>query len=96
MLGTTHISGKLKDNIKYRNVCVLKFWCSAEIFAADMFQTVFARDPLSKDAWQSFRQGILTYGGSRDELGIVEQFLGGRKTTPEALLAMLGVLSGSS
>lgn len=69
---------------------------SAEIFAADMFQTTFANNPLSRDAWQSFRQGILEYGGSRNELEVVEQFLGGRRTTPDVLLAMLGVSADRS
>ncbi|KAK0384475.1 hypothetical protein NLU13_8561 [Sarocladium strictum] len=63
----------------------------AEILAADMFHLVFAKDPFSKDAWQVLRKGLLEYGGSRDEVQVVESFLGGRPTNPEALLAVLDV-----
>lgn len=67
---------------------------SAEIFAADLFQTAFAADPLSREAWQRFRSVILEPGGSKDGLSMMTEFLGGRQCEARALLDMLGVSAG--
>jgi metallopeptidase MepB len=58
---------------------------SANVFAADMFENKFAKDHQSKEAWDSFRRGILEYGGSRNELQVLEEFLG-RPANTTALL----------
>ncbi|RFU30370.1 hypothetical protein B7463_g5987, partial [Scytalidium lignicola] len=68
----------------------------AEIFAANLFQTTFAENPRSRVAWERFRHGILEYGGSRNELEIVEEFLGGRPPDPSVLLAMLGMSASTT
>ena len=64
---------------------------SAEIFAANLFQRTFAEDPHSQLAWERFRRGILEYGGSSNEMVILEEFLGGSPADPQALLAVLGI-----
>ncbi|KAF7546701.1 hypothetical protein G7Z17_g8250 [Cylindrodendrum hubeiense] len=51
-------------------------YLAAHVFAADIFQTTFAGDPSSQVAWENYRCGILQYGGSRDELEMMEEFLG--------------------
>jgi Zn-dependent oligopeptidase len=63
---------------------------SVVIIAANLFQTTFAEDPQSRVAWERFRHGILGYGGSRNELEILVDFLGGHPTDPSALLVVLG------
>ena len=63
--------------------------CSADIFAADLFQTAFAIDPRSQASWERFRRSILEQGGSLNELEMIKSFLGGRLPNIEALLSML-------
>ncbi|KAK1585134.1 peptidase family M3 [Colletotrichum navitas] len=64
-------------------------YLSAQAFAADFFETCFARDPRDPGAWDRYRHGILEYGGSRDAMGMMTEFLG-RETGPDALLRSLG------
>lgn len=59
------------------------------IFAADLFQTNFAKDPRSRASWERFRRGILEPGGSLNELEMLKGFLGGRLPNTQALLSML-------
>lgn len=54
---------------------------SAQVFAAELFQTTFAKDPRGTDSWERYRRGVLEYGGSRDELRLLEDFLGHRPTS---------------
>ncbi|KAI1446289.1 hypothetical protein F5Y02DRAFT_425955 [Annulohypoxylon stygium] len=61
----------------------------AHVFAAEMFQGNFAEDPRSREAWNRYRKGILEYGGSRDELSMLEGFLG-HAPSADALLRELG------
>ncbi|KAK1968388.1 peptidase family M3 [Colletotrichum sublineola] len=65
-------------------------YLSAQAFAADFFQTSFARDPRSTEAWDRYRKGILEYGGSRDAMGMMTEFLG-REPGADALLRSLGL-----
>jgi metallopeptidase MepB len=51
---------------------------SAAVFAADIFANTFAESPRSHKAWEKYRRGILEYGGSRDEIKMLEEFLGHR------------------
>ncbi|KAF5024435.1 hypothetical protein F66182_3521 [Fusarium sp. NRRL 66182] len=60
-------------------------YLSAHVFAAELFQSTFAEDPRSLSAWDRYRKGILEFGGSRDELGLLEEYLG-HTPTAEALL----------
>lgn len=46
------------------------------VFAADMYATVFKKDPLDPKLGQRYRQEILYPGGRRDELVSLEAFLG--------------------
>ncbi|KAI0013005.1 hypothetical protein F4779DRAFT_565105 [Xylariaceae sp. FL0662B] len=58
---------------------------SAHVFAADLFESTFAEDPRNQVAWEGYRRGILEKGGSRDELAIMEEFLG-HPPSPRTLL----------
>ncbi|CCT63683.1 related to metalloproteinase [Fusarium fujikuroi IMI 58289] len=58
---------------------------SAHVFAAELFESTFLEDPRSVSAWEKYRKGILEFGGSRDELGLLEEYLG-HTPTAEALL----------
>ncbi|BGP41596.1 metalloendopeptidase [Rhodotorula kratochvilovae] len=64
----------------------------SQVFSADMYETVFAHDPMDRVAGQRYREEILQVGGSRDEMDSLVAFLG-RKPTNEAFLKHL--LSGS-
>lgn len=55
------------------------------VFAADMYRTVFQRDPLDPALGQLYRSKILLPGGSRDEMMSLEDFLG-RPPNSEAFL----------
>lgn len=59
--------------------------CSAHVFAADLFESTFADNPRDQDAWDRYRRDILEPGGSRDEMQMMEEFLG-RPINPQALL----------
>ncbi|KAF4334296.1 metallo ase [Fusarium beomiforme] len=60
-------------------------YLSAHVFAAELFQSTFLRDPRSVSAWERYRKGILEFGGSRDELELLQEYLG-HTPTAEALL----------
>lgn len=49
---------------------------SAAVFAADIFHHNFEEDPRSQERWERYRWGILKFGGSRDEMEMLEEFLG--------------------
>ncbi|GKT55645.1 metallopeptidase [Colletotrichum tofieldiae] len=65
-------------------------YLSAQAFAADFFETYFARDPRGPEAWENYRRGVLEYGGSRDAMEMMTDFLG-REPGPDALLRSLGL-----
>jgi metallopeptidase MepB len=69
---------------------------SAEIFGANLFQTAFAKTPRSRATWERFRHRILEYGGSKNELEILEEFLGSDPADPNALLVMLGMSASTT
>ncbi|KAG8962498.1 hypothetical protein FRC03_004183 [Tulasnella sp. 419] len=58
------------------------------VFAADMYKTVFSKDPLSPDAGRKYRESILRPGGSRDESVSLKEFLG-REPDSQAFLDQL-------
>ncbi|KAI1874181.1 uncharacterized protein JN550_002760 [Neoarthrinium moseri] len=60
-------------------------YISAYVFAADLFETAFAKDPRDQDVWAKFRRDILEPGASLDELDMLERFLG-HPPSAEALL----------
>lgn len=63
---------------------------SAHAFAEDFFETYFAQDPRSPEAWDRYRRGILEYGGSKNEMETMTDYLG-REPGPDALLRSLGL-----
>jgi len=54
---------------------------SAAVFAADIYENTFIENPRSQPAWEKYRRGILEYGGSRDEMEMLEEFLGHRPSS---------------
>ncbi|KAK2055368.1 peptidase family M3 [Colletotrichum caudatum] len=69
-------------------------YLSAQSFAADFFETCFARDPRDPEAWDRYRRGILEHGGSRDAMGMMTEFLG-RETGADALLRSLSLVKAT-
>ncbi|KAF5526635.1 Thimet oligopeptidase [Colletotrichum aenigma] len=51
------------------------YLCEA-VFAADIFHHNFEESPRSQERWEKYRRGILEFGGSRDEMEMLEEFLG--------------------
>ncbi|KAJ7288408.1 metallopeptidase MepB, partial [Mycena rebaudengoi] len=58
------------------------------VFAADMYTTVFKDDPLDPARGKLYREKVLKYGASRDELDTLEDFLG-RPPNNDAFLELL-------
>ncbi|RMY84184.1 hypothetical protein D0862_11488 [Hortaea werneckii] len=59
-----------------------------QIYASDMFSSVFEKDPKDGNAGSRYRRTVLENGSSRDEMQMVVDFLG-RTPNSEALLARL-------
>lgn len=55
----------------------------SETIGADMFYTVFQKDPFSNEQGQRYRRLIIERGGSRDLKESLKEFLG-RETNAEA------------
>ncbi|RMY48035.1 hypothetical protein D0865_08320 [Hortaea werneckii] len=66
-----------------------------EIYASDMFSTVFQNDPRSSEAGLRYRRTLLENGSSRDEMQMIVDFLG-RPPDPKALLVHLGLIDHSN
>ncbi|KAH7248622.1 peptidase family M3-domain-containing protein [Fusarium redolens] len=60
-------------------------YLSAHVFAEELFESTFLEDPRSVSAWDRYRKGILEFGGSRDELELLQEYLG-HSPTAEPLL----------
>ena len=56
-----------------------------------MFHTVFAADPLDKEAGRRYRRTVLEKGGSRDAMDLLRDFLG-REPSTEAFYRELGLV----
>ncbi|KAK1843255.1 metallopeptidase [Colletotrichum chrysophilum] len=65
-------------------------YLSAHAFAADFFESNFAKDPRDPEAWDRYRHGILEYGASKQEMEFMTKFLG-HEPGPGALLRSLGL-----
>lgn len=61
---------------------------SAQVFAADFYETAFRADPSCPDTWDRYRRVVLEVGGSKDESKVMEEFLG-RPPRAEALVMSL-------
>ncbi|GAA6003592.1 hypothetical protein JCM10207_003497, partial [Rhodosporidiobolus poonsookiae] len=62
----------------------------SQVFSADMFATVFEKDPMSRAAGQRYRECILQPGGSREEMDSLVAFLGRKPTNDAFLKSLLG------
>ncbi|KAH7927637.1 zincin [Leucogyrophana mollusca] len=66
------------------------------VFAADMYATVFKKDPLEPALGQLYRDKILLVGGSREETESLEDFLGRPPNSDAFLKEMFGTIPASS
>ncbi|EJD41293.1 zincin [Auricularia subglabra TFB-10046 SS5] len=66
----------------------------SEVFSADMFRTVFAKDPFSVEAGKRYRKEILLPGASRDEMETLVAFLGRPPSSDAFLEQLLGPQTG--
>ncbi|BGP17854.1 hypothetical protein JCM10213_008348 [Rhodosporidiobolus nylandii] len=62
----------------------------SQVFSADMWATVFEKDPMSKEAGRQYREKILQVGGSRDEMDSLVDFLGRKPNNDAFLKSLLG------
>lgn len=65
-------------------------YMSSQVYSADMFHSVFAKDPMSAAEGRRYRHAVLEKGGSQDEMLTLEGFLG-RKPSTEAFYRELGL-----
>lgn len=61
------------------------------VFATDMYRTVFKKDPLDPVLGQLYRNKILLPGGSRDEMVMLNDFLGRQPNSDAFLDEIFGV-----
>ncbi|KDQ17393.1 hypothetical protein BOTBODRAFT_105721 [Botryobasidium botryosum FD-172 SS1] len=66
------------------------------VYAYDMFETVFANDPMSPAAGKRYRDEILLPGASRDEMESLKAFLKREPNADALLKKILGKRSASS
>ena len=62
----------------------------SQVYSTDMFQTVFAKDPMDKEAGRRYRRLVLEKGGSREAMVSLKDFLG-REPNAEAFYKELGL-----
>jgi len=65
-------------------------YLSSQVYSADMFQSVFKKDPMNGTEGRRYRHTVLERGGSQDEMQTLEDFLG-RKPSTEAFYSELGL-----
>ncbi|KAK3683064.1 metalloendopeptidase [Vermiconidia calcicola] len=65
-------------------------YLSSQVYSADMFYSVFRKDPMDGKEGRRYRHTVLERGGSRDEMGILTEFLG-REPKAEAFYRELGL-----
>ncbi|GAM88336.1 hypothetical protein ANO11243_063690 [Dothideomycetidae sp. 11243] len=65
-------------------------YLSSQVYSADMFHSVFAKDPMNGKEGRRYRHTVLERGGSQDEMETLKQFLG-REPSPEAFYRELGL-----
>ncbi|KAF5578389.1 hypothetical protein FPANT_9997 [Fusarium pseudoanthophilum] len=61
----------------------------AHVFAEELFESTFLEDPRRASALDRYRKGILEFGGSRDELELLEEYLGHSPTSEPLLRGLL-------
>ena len=62
----------------------------SQVYSADMFYSVFKKDPMDGKEGRRYRHTVLERGGSQDEMKSLEEFLG-RKPSTEAFYKELGL-----
>jgi metallopeptidase MepB len=65
-------------------------YLSSQVYSADMFQSVFKKDPMDGKEGRRYRHTVLERGGSQDEMETLKQFLG-REPSTEAFYKELGL-----
>lgn len=65
-------------------------YLSSEVYSADMFHSIFEKDPMNGTEGRRYRRAVLEKGGSQDEMVTLEQFLG-RKPSTEPFYKELGL-----
>ncbi|KAI9888207.1 MAG: hypothetical protein M1814_001092 [Vezdaea aestivalis] len=65
-------------------------YLSSQVYSADMFYSVFAKDPMNGKEGRRYRHTVLERGGSQDEMQTLIDFLG-RKPSSEAFYHELGL-----
>jgi len=63
---------------------------SSQVYSADMFYTVFKKDPMNGKEGRRYRYTVLERGGSQEEMQTLEDFLG-RKPNTESFYRELGL-----
>ncbi len=63
----------------------------SESYAADMYDTVFSANPLSKEAGSHYRRCILEPGSTKEGMELLKDFLGGREPKLDAFLQQCGL-----
>ena len=65
-------------------------YLSSQVYSADMFHSVFKKDPMDGKEGRRYRHAVLEKGGSRDEMESLKEFLG-REPSTESFYRELGV-----
>jgi hypothetical protein len=71
--------------------CANEDVCSSQVYSADMFYSVFKKDPMNGKEGRRYRHTVLERGGSQEEMQTLEDFLG-RKPSTEAFYKELGIV----
>lgn len=67
-------------------------YLSSQVYSADMFYSVFKKDPMNGKEGRRYRHTVLERGGSQEEMQTLEDFLG-RKPSTEAFYKELGLVA---
>jgi metallopeptidase MepB len=65
-------------------------YLSSQVYSTDMFYSVFKEDPMNAKEGRRYRHTVLERGGSKEEMEILEEFLG-RAPSTEAFYKELGI-----
>ena len=69
---------------------VLYGYLSSQVYATDIFHTVFSKDPITMEAGRRYQNTVLKHGGSREPMKLLKEFLG-REMSNEAFYKELGI-----
>ena len=65
-------------------------YMSSQVYSADMFMSVFEKEPMNGKEGRRYRHTVLELGGSQEEMDTLKQFLG-REPSTEAFYKELGL-----